>query len=372
MKQGIRLHIPEPCHENWDDMTASQQGRFCMSCQKEVVDFSTMTDKEIIDYISGAGSKTCGRVGDDQLGRLIRPESDRRRFSFKYFWSLLISSSLISYKASAQKGEVKAICTKADTIPALKTIPLKTEPLRMRMGAIAYQSPLTNVNILVKGVVTNSRNEPVPYATVMVKGSTTGIQADSTGSFLLKTTGSDMAIELQASSVGYEQKVFSIDPKTIKNIAIEKKSIKIDIGQVILTEQVLDEVVVKAYPSTRCYTTMGATFGMMVTSVRVSKWEKVKTKLNDLVTKTDIKVYPNPVPANSNFNVAFNLKDMGDYRAELIDASGRVALVRELIISAKNQLIAFNSGDLKGGGVYFMRVTGKQNRMVYNAKVVVQ
>lgn len=27
MKQPIQLQIPTPCHENWDEMTTTQQGR---------------------------------------------------------------------------------------------------------------------------------------------------------------------------------------------------------------------------------------------------------------------------------------------------------------------------------------------------------
>ena len=78
MKQKIQLQIPEPCHENWNNMTNTQQGRFCMSCRKEVVDFSIMMDKEILDYISAASSNMCGRFGNDQLNRDLIPPAEPR------------------------------------------------------------------------------------------------------------------------------------------------------------------------------------------------------------------------------------------------------------------------------------------------------
>lgn len=62
------LHIDEPCHENWNAMSASEKGRFCMSCQKEVVDFTGKPKEEIIEHLSAASGSTCGRVYSHQLG----------------------------------------------------------------------------------------------------------------------------------------------------------------------------------------------------------------------------------------------------------------------------------------------------------------
>ena len=106
MKKSIQIQIPEPCHENWDKMTTASQGRFCNACSKVVVDFSMMSDKEILNHISKASSSICGRVNNDQLNRPIQVPKERRHISFKYFWSLLITSFLISSKANAQ-GKVK-------------------------------------------------------------------------------------------------------------------------------------------------------------------------------------------------------------------------------------------------------------------------
>jgi len=46
MPANILLHVPEPCHEDWDGMTPVEKGKFCGSCQKQVIDFSTMSDRE--------------------------------------------------------------------------------------------------------------------------------------------------------------------------------------------------------------------------------------------------------------------------------------------------------------------------------------
>jgi hypothetical protein len=60
MKKEIYLHIPQPCHEDWNNMTLVQQGRFCQSCSKKVVDFTSMTDQQILEVLAKAATKTCG------------------------------------------------------------------------------------------------------------------------------------------------------------------------------------------------------------------------------------------------------------------------------------------------------------------------
>jgi hypothetical protein len=61
-KKQIKLSIPTPCHEDWNTMTATQSGKFCASCQKTVVDFSRMSDAEIMRYFADFQGDTCGRL----------------------------------------------------------------------------------------------------------------------------------------------------------------------------------------------------------------------------------------------------------------------------------------------------------------------
>ena len=41
------LTIKEPCNQGWENMSVSEKGRFCSSCQKDVHDFSNSTLDEI-------------------------------------------------------------------------------------------------------------------------------------------------------------------------------------------------------------------------------------------------------------------------------------------------------------------------------------
>jgi len=75
----MRITIPEPCHENWDDMLPAEKGRHCSHCSKTVIDFSTMPDADILAYIQqAAGGHFCGRFHTSQLDREITYPIQRR------------------------------------------------------------------------------------------------------------------------------------------------------------------------------------------------------------------------------------------------------------------------------------------------------
>lgn len=63
-----KITIPEPCREDWDKMTPKESGRFCMSCSKTVVDFTSMLPEEIQHFfIQNKNDKICGRFRKSQL-----------------------------------------------------------------------------------------------------------------------------------------------------------------------------------------------------------------------------------------------------------------------------------------------------------------
>lgn len=68
----FRLTIPQPCHEQWDEMTPVEKGRYCKACSKTITDFSGMSDAEVLDRIANRNSEPlCGRFSNDQLNRSL-------------------------------------------------------------------------------------------------------------------------------------------------------------------------------------------------------------------------------------------------------------------------------------------------------------
>jgi Na+-translocating ferredoxin:NAD+ oxidoreductase RnfG subunit len=68
MERTYKINIPEPCNEDWNKMTPTNNGKFCTSCAKTVVDFTTMLPDEIQSYFSHNPNKnTCGRFKKTQI-----------------------------------------------------------------------------------------------------------------------------------------------------------------------------------------------------------------------------------------------------------------------------------------------------------------
>lgn len=64
----FKIHIPDPCFEDWDKMTSNEQGSFCQVCSKTVVDFSEKSENEIQSFLLGnMDKKVCGRFRISQL-----------------------------------------------------------------------------------------------------------------------------------------------------------------------------------------------------------------------------------------------------------------------------------------------------------------
>jgi len=106
MSKKLLLSIPKPCHENWDAMTPVQKGKFCGSCQKEVMDFSTMSDREIAQFFRKPSTgSVCGRFTTDQLDRAI--DIPKKRIPWlKYFFQVTLPALFVS-KAVAQNEKTK-------------------------------------------------------------------------------------------------------------------------------------------------------------------------------------------------------------------------------------------------------------------------
>lgn len=67
MKKQFALTVPTPCHEDWNNFTLTQKGKFCGACQKEVIDFTVWTDDEIKQFFKRSSQATCGRFKQNQL-----------------------------------------------------------------------------------------------------------------------------------------------------------------------------------------------------------------------------------------------------------------------------------------------------------------
>ncbi len=96
----IKFSIPTPCHEDWNKMTANSQGAFCNSCQKNVIDFTKLSDEEVLQYLNNNLYKeTCGRIEVKQLDRINLQIDENILYSNISNWKKYLAIILICFGA---------------------------------------------------------------------------------------------------------------------------------------------------------------------------------------------------------------------------------------------------------------------------------
>ncbi len=61
-----KIHIDKPCSVDWNKMTPDKEGKFCGSCQKVVVDFTSKSLDEVKShFLNSKDSNFCGRYKID-------------------------------------------------------------------------------------------------------------------------------------------------------------------------------------------------------------------------------------------------------------------------------------------------------------------
>lgn len=165
MRDSIKLSIPQPCAERWENFTVTPHGGFCSSCSRTVVDFTTMSDEQVLAYFKATKEHTCGRFRGDQLKSYtitrsqteVRPGLTLLRAGFLGLL-LLLGGQYVS----AQTGT--------------KT-PVPTEQ-RFETGKVAV-----NDGVTVKGVIHDPDGNAMPGVNVVHKGTSDGTVTDANGYF---------------------------------------------------------------------------------------------------------------------------------------------------------------------------------------------
>ncbi|MBP6430523.1 MAG: carboxypeptidase-like regulatory domain-containing protein [Ferruginibacter sp.] len=197
--QSVQLSIPKPCHQNWDKMTPTQQGRFCNACAKQVVDFTTMSDGEVLNFfLKNKTENVCGRTLPQQLNRVL--EAPKPIIPNKlWYWKYAAAAGLLLIGEEGM-GQQQSL----NTIPTISQQTNTVENIRGEIVVSAKQ--------LVKGTVKNISGDPVPFATIGVSGINYKTQADANGNFsILARINKD---KLKVFASGYEVKELDINRQT--------------------------------------------------------------------------------------------------------------------------------------------------------------
>lgn len=149
-------------------MKETDGGRYCNNCQKTVVDFSGLSNKEVYDYFSSANLVPCGRFHSSQLNTILIAEKVPSRPWKKFYRSAAALLAFFTLKNATVSAQTKAPTTVQPT--QKKTVfDLTAQTITIR-GTVkdGYGAALQNAEI-------NFDNKPVA-------------KADSSGSFRFDAT----------------------------------------------------------------------------------------------------------------------------------------------------------------------------------------
>ncbi len=225
------ISIPEPCHQSWQQMTSVDNGRHCANCCKTVVDFTKMSNEEIVKHLSHRDN-LCGRFEPQQLNS-INYKLYSESLSVASWWKrVAVIVGMLGPLALKVSGQTKPVIVNAmDTLRSEN----KTEKNDFVKGKVAVIN-----SRLIKGVVTAKDDGlPIPGVTIKVKGINGSIVTNAAGVFALSIPANGATLEV--SFIGY-----TMQTVTINNIvAVEPFHIVLNPTQVWMGEVVITKPIVK-------------------------------------------------------------------------------------------------------------------------------
>lgn len=147
-KPHIIINIPKPCHEDWDKMTPEMHGRFCGSCSKSVIDFSTWSDAQLYNFFASNNERICGRFMATQVGRQIHfPPQPHSRL---YRIAVALGLTLLFVQGSDLKAQTK--------------VPMVVQTVA---DSVKVNDSITHIDsVSITGTVTDMKKEPIINASV--------------------------------------------------------------------------------------------------------------------------------------------------------------------------------------------------------------
>ena len=341
MPKQFQLKIADPCHEDWEKMTTSEKGKFCGSCQKQVVDFTGMTDTQLAAYFKKPSSdSTCGRFFGDQLERKITvPRKDIPWI--KYFFQFTLPLFLASCTGNRTKGKVLVETVQNESTSKKEVC-------------------TTTVGMILPPVIEEVQTAPI--ATMgdvdVVVGDTTVVESPDTSKCRFTIEVSDKkealnnspadSLEPRAQFTIKEADVLSVDPKFFRvdeiNTPVVSQEFKGFLGGFIVK-----------YDSD--------------TDDELDVDESEETIVPE--SEPGFRMYANPARANSNVFIDAKKAEEGMYAIQLLNFSGQLIKQDQARIEKGMGTITFSIPTVPSG-TYMVVLLNKKTGKRVTEKLIVQ
>lgn len=220
---SIKVTVPKPCSENWQNMERREQSRYCSTCQKCVIDFTNFSDTELVAYFRATDNTVCGRFNRYQLDKLLIVKKINSNKKLNLFSTLMLVSTI------GFSNNIKENLQRPLTLVQEKKNPKDNGEAKKAISCKEFGP----VNI--KGKVYDCETkEALQYAAVSVKGTKIGTLTDKAGNFdlLIPSEYNNADAVILVHYTGYLAKEYKLS-------SIKNENWEIGLSGIVLTGEVL-------------------------------------------------------------------------------------------------------------------------------------
>lgn len=225
---NIQIAIENPCDKiSWRAMSDFERGKFCSICSKNVIDFTKMTDAEIVTFLNKSDESVCAKLNQSQMNRILFID---KSYKIKHWNKIIATLALMAITTVSYSNTVGSnnFITKINKGIFLDSFENNVQ------GTVLTDS----ISKIIKGkVVEEGWNQPVK-TTVMLKGTTTKVDTDDFGDFEIvvpENYNLDI-VTLVVEPTGLEDETemnFKISELPIYDLIIEKNATAIGTVMII-------------------------------------------------------------------------------------------------------------------------------------------
>lgn len=203
------ISIPDPCNENWDEMTPVEKGRYCDSCEKVVHDVTNFSDDRLSNLLT-TKPNVCVQVSSSQVGRELVVQKEGSGLLSRAAVVLGLISLTIAGNTTAQRKLMGAPVyhqTESETVKNQDSSDVVLQ------GDVRVDK----IEVELKGVVKDPDGNTINEASVFFNDKE--INTDKLGRFKIKlTVPSDQKIKVRVYKSPYVERSFYIEAKSQTNL----------------------------------------------------------------------------------------------------------------------------------------------------------
>lgn len=243
MSKSINISIPQPCHEKWNLMSPTEQGAFCKSCRKNVIDFTGKTEHEVYTILTEATGTVCGRFSNLQLEQPIRKTELQNGW---FNWRAIAAgfAAFFSIHKIVQANDLEpqpkvAYMAKTDTAAVIISERKVTQIVSQTLGIVNISPKQEPIMKVLQGRVLDAETkEPVEFVNIYLKQKGTALLPDTNGRFKLMVDLETMREDtLVFKCIGYTTRQIPVrNFQDNMNIELEVNMQFATVGMVVVTQ----------------------------------------------------------------------------------------------------------------------------------------